>query len=85
MALELITAQEAQWKARQRTYVNGLLESVIYPRIQDIASFGQYETNLDLSLFPGVTRETKTHLIGVLEKHGYKAFVKNDILKIEWK
>jgi hypothetical protein len=84
--IKLITAQEANWHAKQRTYITGLMETVIYPKIQHNASFGLYETRVFLDQFAFCdAQETITHIIGILQKHGYSVKVKNKVLFIEWK
>lgn len=83
--LKLITAQEANWHAKQRTYLNGLLETIIYPKIQNAASFGSYETRVFLQNITNLTPETNIHLIGVLQKNGFIVKIKNQTLFIEWK
>lgn len=83
--LKLITAQEANWHAKQRTYVTGLMETVIYPKIQHNASFGLYETRLLLDQFEFCAPETVVHISAILQKHGYSVKVKNRVMLIEWK
>jgi hypothetical protein len=83
--IKLLTAQEANWHAKQRTYLSGLLETIIYPKIQHDASFGKYETRILLEQYDFCTPETITHLTGILQKHGYSVKVKNKTLFVEWK
>lgn len=83
--IKLFTAQEANWHAKQRTYVTGLMETVIYPKIQHSASFGLYETRILIDQFEFCTQETLTDILGLLQKHGYSAKVKNKVMFIEWK
>ena len=83
--IKLFTAQEANWHAKQRTFVTGLLETIIYPKIQHDASFGLYETRIQLDQFEKCSQETIYQLTIILQKHGYSVKVKNKVMFIEWK
>jgi len=83
--IKLFTAQEANWYAKQRTFVTGLLETVIYPKVQHASAHGEYSTTILLNQFEKCTQETIVRLTDILQKHGYSVKVKNRILFIEWK
>lgn len=78
-------AHEAQLLARQRTFVNGLLEIIVYPKIEEAACYGGYETEIVLSHIPRCSADTKTLMIAALQSKGYKTTLQKDSIKIEWK
>ena len=81
----MMSAEEARFYARQRTFVNGLLEQIVHPAIQKAAAFGTYQTEVFLHHFPQCSEQTKMIALNNLLGKGYKAQIKNDILTIEWK
>lgn len=80
-----ITAAEANWHAKQRTFVTGLLETIIYPKIHHNSSFGLYEAKILLDQYEACTQETINKILDQLQKYGYSVKVKNKVMFIEWK
>lgn len=80
-----LTAQAANWHAKQRTVVTGLLETVVYPKIHNAASFGLYDTVIRLDQFERCSPETTVQMIALLQKQGYTAKIKGKTLLIDWK
>lgn len=80
-----ISAEDARLIAAQRTSINGLMEQVVYPKIEESASYGYYEAEIFLFNNNQFTVKNVTQVLAILETQGYKAKVDQDNLIIEWK
>lgn len=83
--IKLLTAKDANWNAKQRTFVTGLLETVIYPKIHHDSCYGLYDTKVMLDQYEACVPETAVRLIETLQKHGYIVKLKGKTLFIDWK
>lgn len=83
--INIKTANDFRFQARQSNFLKGLINNVLLPRIEQEANFGKYNVEIFLTNFPQASGETRKDLLEFLRSKGFKASIgDNEILKIDW-
>ena len=78
------TATDYRFLARQSNFLKGFLISILFPQIEEVASFGKFSTEIFMTNFPQFSKQTEQELLELLKSKGFKVSINNGILKVDW-